>query len=518
MYLTQPLHKALRECPGALVTVFEDRRQTYAEFVPRIAALAGALQGLGLQASDRVGMLAGNADRYVEYLYGVLWAGGVVNPVNVRWSAREIVYSLDDCDTGILFVDDAFAPLIKSLRAESNALNTIVFTGEGECPAGALDYETLLAQAQPVADAGRGGDDLAGILYTGGTTGKPKGVMLSHANSYIGALGSQVASLGPPQTTALQTAPAFHVAGVQGILSVTMRHGTHVILPAFEPGAVLEIIERERVIETFLVPTMLRVLLDHPDFSRRDLSSLRYLRYGASPMDSALLIRALEALPGVEFAQAYGMTELSPTVSVLTSHYHTAEGRAAGKLMSAGQPTGVAEIRIVDSSDADVAPGVVGEIVVRGPIVMQGYWNKPEQTAEALRGGWMHTGDAGTMDGDGFIFVVDRIKDMLVSGGENVYSAEVEDAILQHPQVAQCAVIGVPDEKWGERVHAVLVLKAGATLDQNELAAHCKTLIAGYKCPRSIELREEMPMSGAGKILKFKLREPYWRGRERQVG
>ncbi len=518
MYLTQPLHKASRSCPDALATVFGDRRQTYARFASRVATLAGALHAFGLEPGGRVGMLGMNSDRYVEYLYGVLWAGGVINPVNVRWSAREIAYSLDDCDTGILFVDDAFKEIIGPLREQTKALHTIVFIGEGECPDDAFDYETLLSQSGAVPDAVRRGDDLAAVLYTGGTTGKPKGVMLSHANLCIDGLATRVAVASPPESVALQTAPSFHVAGVQGIFSHFAKLGTLVILQSFEPGAVVETIEPERINDIFLVPTMLRFLLDHPDFAHRDLSSLTNVSYGASPMDTALLERALEALPGVEFSQAYGMTELSPTVSILTPHYHTAEGRAAGKLMSAGQPSSIAEMRIVDSNDEDVAPGAVGEIVARGPMVMQGYWNKPEQTAEALRNGWMHTGDAGTRDADGFIFVVDRMKDMIVSGGENVYSAEVEDAILQLPQVAQCAVIGVPDETWGERVHAVLVLKVGATLEHNELMAHCKTLIGGYKCPRSMEFRKEMPISGAGKLLKFELRAPYWRDHQRQVG
>ncbi len=518
MYLTQPLHKASRECPDALATVFGDRRQTYAGFTSRVATLAAALHGLGLAPGDRVGMLGMNSDRYVEYLYGVLWAGGVINPVNVRWSVREIAYSLDDCDTAILFVDDAFKDIVAPLREQTNALHTIVFVGDGECPEDAFDYETLLSQTRAVPDAMRRGDDLAAVLYTGGTTGKPKGVMLSHTNFCIDGLATRVAVGSPPKSIALQTAPSFHVAGVQGIYSHFAKLGTLVILQAFEPGAVLETVEREKINDIFLVPTMLRFLLDHPSFTQRDLSSLTNVTYGASPMDTALLKRALEALPGVEFSQAYGMTELSPTVSILTPYYHTADGRAAGKLMSAGQPTSIAELRIVDSNDEDVALGAVGEIVARGPMVMQGYWNKPEQTTEALKNGWMHTGDVGTMDADGFIFVVDRMKDMIVSGGENVYSAEVEDAILQLPQVAQCAVIGVPDETWGERVHAVLVLKAGATLEHDALMTHCKTFIAGYKCPRSMELRDEMPMSGAGKLLKFELREPYWRDRQRQVG
>lgn len=519
MQLTQPLHKCLNECPDDVATIFGKREQTWKQLVDRVSRLAGALKQLGVGEGDRVAMLGMNSDRYVEYLYGVLWAGAVMNPVNVRWSAREIAYSLDDCDCRVLFVDDTFRPMIDDLREYSSSLETIVFVGDGECPEGALDYEDLLKGGEAVNDALRGGDDLAVLLYTGGTTGKPKGVMLSHDNLMTNILGSMI--MVPRDTLkapGLHAAPPFHVAGLGHILQFSLRRGTHVLLPSFEPGAVLEAIEKHKVAETFLVPTMLRMLLDHPDFPKRDLSSLRMLRYGASPMDTALLERALKELPRVSFAQAYGMTELSPTITVLTPHYHTGEGRKAGKLMSAGVPVPLAEVRVVDANDEPQPSGKVGEIVARGPMVMQGYWNKPEQTAEALRNGWMHTGDAGYIDEDGFLFVVDRIKDMIVTGGENVYSAEVEDAILQLPQVAQCAVIGVPDEKWGERVHAAIVLKAGESLTKDEIVAHCKTLIAGYKCPRSIEFRDELPMSGAGKLLKFKLREQHWKGQKRQVG
>jgi acyl-CoA synthetase (AMP-forming)/AMP-acid ligase II len=225
----------------------------------------------------------------------------------------------------------------------------------------------------------------------------------------------------------------------------------------------------------------------------------------------------MKALPQAEFAQLYGMTELSPVITALPAWCHTPEGQKLDKLRAAGRPVPIAEVRIVDSDGRDVPAGTVGEIVARGPMVMSGYWNKPEQTAEALRDGWMHTGDSGYMDADGFVFVVDRIKDMIVSGGENIYSAEVENAILQMPEVAQCAVIGVPDDKWGERVHAVIVLRSGKILDAQAAIAHCKSMIAGYKCPRSVEFRTELPFSAAGKLMKYQLREPFWRERERRV-
>jgi long-chain acyl-CoA synthetase len=239
--------------------------------------------------------------------------------------------------------------------------------------------------------------------------------------------------------------------------------------------------------------------------------------YGASPIGEALLERAMRQLPGAEFIQAYGMTELAPAATVLPAWYHSPEGRKAGKLRSAGRATFCTEVAIVDADDGELPRGQVGEVVVRSPCVMLGYWNKPRETAEALRGGWMHTGDSGYMDHDGFLFIVDRIKDMIVSGGENVYSVEVENALVRHPAVAACAVIGIPDPQWGEAVHAVVVKKAGASVTAEQLREHCKALIAGYKCPRSVDFVDALPLSGAGKVLKRTLREPFWQGRERRV-
>ena len=517
MYLTQPLHKSLRECPNATATVCAGRRQTYGQFVSRVARLADALRQRGLKAGDRVGMLSLNSDRYLEFFYGVVWAGGVVNPVNIRWSPAEIAYSLDDCDTRILIVDDTFIDHMPSVREQSQSLDQVIHVGEGPARDDMLDCEALIAAADEAPDAMRSGDDLAGVFYTGGTTGKPKGVMLSHANIYTGALGTLAAGHRPDRAVGLHAAPMFHIAGIGLTVQLCARLGTHVVIPQFEPSAVLEAIEAEAVQETFLVPTMIGRVLEDPSFSRRDTSSLQIMLYGAAPIDSSLLDRATAAFPTAEFIQLYGMTELSPVVTLLPGWCHTSEGRRTNKLQSAGRPIGTAELRVVDPDGRDVPVGEVGEIAVRGPTVMQGYWGKPEQTEEALRDGWMHTGDGGRMDSEGFLHVVDRLKDMVVTGGENVYSAEVEDAVLQHPDVAACAVIGVPDSDFGERVHAVVVLRDGAELDQSALYEHCSRLIGKYKCPRSMEVRDEIPLSAAGKILKYKLREPHWQGRDRRV-
>jgi long-chain acyl-CoA synthetase len=306
---------------------------------------------------------------------------------------------------------------------------------------------------------------------------------------------------------------------------------------------VLRAIQDEKVTNTILVPTMINLLVNHPDVTKYDVSSVKRIGYGASPMPEAVLLRILELMPNIQFQHAYGMTELSPIATLLPPRYTTLSGPYAGRLKSCGQAVMTVEVKIVDPNDREVPRGTVGEVAVRGPTMMLGYWNKPAETAAALRGGWMHTGDAGTMDEEGFVYIVDRVKDMIISGGENVYSAEVESAISLLAGVQECAVIAVPDETWGERVHAIVVPKPGATLTpegvvehcgeavhavvvckpgqsttEAELIAHCKTLIAGYKCPRSVDIRQEpLPISGAGKILKSDLRQPFWAGREKQV-
>ena len=457
MYLTQGLHRASRATPHDTMTICGERVRTFGEVADRVARLAGAFQSLGAREGDRIAILSLNSDRYSEYLLAAPWAGAVVNPINIRWSSAEIAYSLRDSDTRILLIDDAFLPLLPELRSQFSDLAVVIHCGDGVTPEGTLGYEELVRTADPVPDAHRSGSDLAGVFYTGGTSGHPKGVMLTHDNLMTSALGSLASGFfltsGGPL---LHAAPMFHLADLAIWLAQVIRGGTHVFIPAFRADWLLEAAQRHRVSDLLLVPTMVQMLVDHPSLPDYDTSSLQAVMYGGSPISAALLERAAERLPTASFVQAYGMTEVSPVATLLSPQdHHDPVLRRSG-----GRAAPHSEVRIVGDDDAELARGEVGEIVVRGGHVMAGYWGKPEETAAALRDGWMHTGDVGYMDDRGYVFVVDRLKDMIVSGGENVYSVEVENALARHPAVATCAVIGVPDERWGERVHAVVVLAA----------------------------------------------------------
>jgi long-chain acyl-CoA synthetase len=397
-------------------------------------------------------------------------------------------------------------------------LKAVVAFDDGAMAPGRHLYDTLVASNAPAPDADRKDKDLAGIFYTGGTTGKAKGVMLSHDNLVANALNAIAGFEFTEDIVYLHAGPMFHAADGASSYAATMLAGVHVYVARFEPLAVLQAIQEHKVTNTILVPTMINMVVNHPEVTRFDLSSVRRIGYGASPMPEAVLKRAMELMPSILFQHAYGMTELSPIATLLPPRYTTLSGPYAGRLKSCGQAVMTAEVKVVDAEDKEVPRGTVGEVCVRGPMMMLGYWNKPEETARAMRGGWMHTGDGGYMDAEGFLYIVDRVKDMIISGGENIYSAEVESAISLLPAVQECAVIGVPDEKWGERVHAIVVPKAGATLTGDAVLEHCRKHIAGYKCPRSVDVRNEpLPLSGAGKILKTELRKPFWAGKEKQV-
>lgn len=510
MNITQGLRRVLATDPGVIATIDGERRRTWREVGDRVARLAGGLHKLGLQHNDRVAVLMQNSDRYFELYLGIAWVGAVIVPTNTRWSQAEILDSLLDCRASAIVVDSAFATMGQELARDAKL--TLIYADDDAGPVDAHNYDKLVEASAPVPDAMRGREELAGIFYTGGTTGRSKGVMLSHGNIMSNSLHMMSEGLIPIGSTYLNAAPMFHVANGGAMFTSLANGGTNVIVRTFNPELVMQAIAREKVTATLIVPTMIQMLVDHPSFANYDLSSLKQLMYGASPINEALLKRAMKGLPNAEFHQLYGMTELSPLATHLPwEQHHSSAAASKNRLRACGRAAIGCEVRIVDNDRQPVPHGTVGEVAVRGQNVMMGYWERPEETAKAVIDGWMHTGDGGYMDEEGFVYLVDRMKDMIISGGENVYSIEVENTITQHPAVAQCAVIGIPDPHWGETVHAFVIPKPDAQVNAAEIVAFCRERIAGYKCPRTVDVRSEpFPLSGAGKVLKRELRRPYW--------
>ncbi len=494
----QPLGRALGTAAGAPAVVCQDTRRTYAEVGSRCRRLAGAMRKLGLSPHDRVGVIALNSDRYLELYLGLPAAGFVLVPVNSRLAPAEMRAILADAGVSVLFADADYPG--------AAAVAQVLTMPD--------DYEDLIASADevPLGD-GVAEDDLAVLFYTSGTTGAAKGAMHTHRSLVSSALHFMATWPFDRQTRWLVASPMFHTGGIIGTLATVWAGGAHVIMPRFDPDLAVDLIEREAVTHTLLVPTMLAAAAGAQLARPRNVSSLRYLSHGASPISAETLRRTRQAFPGAELLHVYGTTETTPITALLP---HEERILDTPLVRSCGQPAIGVEIRVVDSSRADVPPGAVGELAVRGPSVMAGYWRNPEATAEVMCGDWYLTGDLGYRDEASYLYLVDRVKDMIVSGGENIYSIEVEDALATHPAVAESAVFGVPDPRWGESVYAVVFCRKQVTPE--ELVAHCRRRIAAFKVPRCTEVRTEpLPKSAAGKILKRDLREPHWAGQHTQV-
>ncbi len=458
---------------------------TWSEFYERVQRKARYLRSLGIEKRERVAVWMLNSHEYLELYFATAIAGIAIVPINTRWNVNDVDFTLVDSGAKALFVDRGFSGKAGELKHAP-----LVLCGCGESDAGICFEEP-------------DENDLLGLFYTSGTTGGPKGVMLTHRNLWANAL-QTMAAIGMTPGVWLHAAPMFHAADFWAVYMLPMLGSANCYLPTFDAEGFLRSVETLRVTDSVLVPTMINMILNHPSFESFDLSSLRRILYGASPMPGPLIELAMRKLPHVQFLQAYGMTETSPVLTILRHEAHR-----GATLAAAGKPVLGVEVRVVDFDDRHVPTGECGEVIARGANVMKGYWNRPEINKEALRGGWMHTGDLGSFDEDGFLYILDRKKDMIKPGGENVYSPEVESTILAHPAVLEAAVIGVPHEKWGETIRAVVACRPGCSVEEMELIAWCRERMTHFKCPTSVVVAEALPKGGTGKIQKNVLRERY---------
>lgn len=519
MSIVEGLKKSVAKTPEKFASICGSTRLTFREVDERVNRLSSGLARLGVGSGDRVAILALNCHQFYEFYYAVPQVGAVVVPINFRLPPHEVKYIIDHSGSRVVAVDQALLPVIETIRASLDSVEHFILMGDERCD-GYLCYEELLAASSPGFEAPEVSDDeLLGLFYTSGTTGEPKGVMLSHRNMLANIANSEGVYNYLPTDIYLHAAPMFHLADGAAVFTHTANGATQAFIPRFDPKQVLETISRERVSLIVLVPTMINFLLHQPDIDSYDLSSLRHLTYGASPIAPDLLRRAMKAFD-CSFGQGYGLTEASPLLTVLTADDHLTPGAAGERrLASCGKPVPGVDVRVVIEDGSDAKPGEVGEIIARGPNIMLGYWKRLEDTENVLRDGWLHTGDLATVDEDGYIFLVDRKKDMIVTGGENVFSTEVEAVLYAHPSVKEAAVIPVPDEDWGEAVHACVVLRDGKQATVEELTEFCGERLANYKVPHSIEFIEgELPKGGTGKILKKQLRERYWKDQTRRIG
>ena len=494
-----PLKRALQVGADRTAILFEDKTTSYRELWNRCCKLAGMASGKGAVPGDRIAILADNSPQYLEMYVGLPAAGFVIVPLNTRHAEPELHYALEDAGAKLLITD-------RDPGALGDLVDAVISLPD--------EYELLLGQATEMElGVGITEDTLAGLFYTGGTTGASKGVMLSHRNLISNTLNNMTIAQPSQEDVWLILAPMFHAAGTNGVLGGIWSASCQIPLPAFDPATALDLIEEHRVTNTLGVPAMIAAITELQLKEPRDVSTLRLLLHGGSPIATEVVRRAYSAFPHTEFAHVYGATETAPLVTGFCNEQlflDEPRGRSCGQALIGVQ------LKIVDEKGDELPTGDVGEVAAKGPNIMQGYWRKPEQTAEVLRDGWYHTGDLGRLDADGYLYLVDRAKDMIVTGGENVYCSEVEEALYKHPAVLEAAVIGVPDGKWGEVVHAVVVQREPVSAD--DLIEFCRQHIAGYKLPKGVTFSEtELPKSGPGKILKRELRKPFWEGRQHGI-
>jgi long-chain acyl-CoA synthetase len=506
--------------PGLEMLAQGDQRRTWGEEFAAACHVAQAMRREGVGAGDRVAFLDRNGIAYFDFLFGGALIGAVNVAVNWRLSPPEMAAIIEDSEAHVLAIHTDYLPALRAMPDLARVRRIVVFGDGSELPdARAVRFEEWIAGC-PSEDPGHVGalDEVSMQLYTSGTTGLPKGVMLTNGN-----LATAVSEAGHTfsiahDTVSLVAMPLFHIGGSGWALCGMSRGGRSVILRDVDPVVLLELIAGERITEMFVVPAVLMFLLAAPQLGDTDLSSLRLVFYGASPISEDVLVKCIAAF-GCAFCQVYGMTETTGAITALTFEDHDPDGPRRGLLRSAGKPHPGVELRVVDpDSGRDAELGEVGEVWTRSGYNMAGYWHKDAETARTIDSdGWLRTGDAGYFDAEGYLYLHDRIKDMIISGGENIYPAEVENVLLSHESLVDAAVIGVPDEKWGETVKAIVVLAPGATLDETDVISHCRDNLAHYKCPTSVDVVDSLPRNPSGKILKRELRAPYWTERGRSI-
>ena len=517
MNTTEFLAIASAIVPDRTAIVFEDRRITYTGLQDRVNRLANALAELGVAAGDRVAVLQVNSHEHVEAYFAAARLDAVYVPLNFRSRADELTHMIGDCRPRVLMVGGQYVDLIADITGDLTSVEQYVAL-EGHV-AGWHLYDEMIAGASdeerfPQDD----GDDLTVIMFTAGTTGSPKGVMLTH-DSFSSYILSNVAPADPEvEERNILTVPMYHIAGVQAVMAGVYGGRTLIIQRQFEPEGWMSLVESERASRAMMVPTMLKMLMDHANFHDHDLSSLEVITYGAAPMPLEVIRRAIDEFPGAHFVNAFGQTETASTITALSPEDHVLEGtprdveRKLQRLSSIGKPLEDVEVRVMDEDGAPVAQGEVGEIVARGERLMKGYWHQDEATAETIRNGWLHTGDLGYFDEDGYIFLAGRARDFIKRGGEMISPEEVERVLHSHPCVEEAAIIGVPDVDWGERVRAIVVLKDGMEVDPDDVIEYCRQHLASFKKPESVVFAAALPRNAMGKVLKQELREEYGEG------
>jgi long-chain acyl-CoA synthetase len=519
MFLGDLLTRAANCYPDKTGSIDEgdDTRLSFVELNARCNAISHALTDMGVGPGDRVAIVCHNCHHYLESVFAVAKAGGVATSLNWRLAPKELAFLLDHSDARVVIFSKRFEALFQKVRELLDKEIRVISVGGDLADAAA--YEELAA-AYPKTEPGiqpAGMDSPVLQMYTSGTTGQPKGVMLTHRNVIANSMNTVIEQQFNRSDICLNVLPIFHIA-IYGAINCVLIGATNVFQPEFDLEAVLSVIEKERVTGMGLAPILINYIVNHPKIDEYDLSSLRWINYATAPMPVPLLKKAMEKLQ-CDFMQVFGQTETSPVISILIPEDHVVEGpeHKARRLGSVGRPILNVEIKVVDPEDRECPQGEVGEITAFGDTMMKGYYKQPEATAQTIKDGWLYTGDMGYFDEYGYLYLVDRKKDMIISGGENIYPNEVEMCILQMDGVAETAVVGVPDEEWGEAVKAFVVPRPGAEITADQVIRHCAENIAGYKKPKSVEFVEEFPRNAVGKILKNKLREPYWKDRERKI-